>query len=198
MSAEKFQHKHLVRVYQYGLYQRQKRLLTKSTITNVSGILTFFRPREMLKILPLQFAIDFKAVQRYERSYFSGGKLRPNSLRTHTYFRLLCHNKSRKYVCVRRLPAKRPMIFQPFWTTSIHRVDPYRDEFSTERFVGRYRNISTRTKLEELPRNLCPLINERRLLLTIKSYKSTRQIIKSKHPSELAVKDDLSNTSVTL
>ena len=63
-------------------------------------------------------------------------------------------------------PAKRPMIFQPFWTTSNHRVDPYGDEFSTERFVGRYRGISTRTKLEVLPRNLCPLINERRLLLT--------------------------------
>ena len=63
-------------------------------------------------------------------------------------------------------PAKRPMNFQPFWTTSNHRVDPYRDEFSTERFVGRYGGISTRTKLEVMPRNLCPLINERRLLLT--------------------------------
>ena len=87
----------------------------------------------------LQFAIDFKAAQGYEKSYFSG-KLQST--------------------------AKRPMIFQPFWTTSNHRVDPYRNEFSTERLVGRYRGISTRTKLEVLPRNLCPLINERRLLLT--------------------------------
>ena len=58
--------------------------------------------------------------------------------------------------------------FQPFGTTSIHRVDPYRDEISSERFVGRY-IISTRTQLEVLPRNLCPLINDRRLLLVLVS-----------------------------
>ena len=174
VSAKKFQCKHLVRVYQDGLFIRTtKALATKSTITNVSGTLTFFRPREMLKMLPLQFTIDFKAVQRYERSYFSG-KLSSTAGQTADDFSTVLDN------------------------FSIHRVDPYRDEFSTERFVGRYRSISTRTKLEVLPRNLCPLINERRLLLTIKSYKSTRQTIKSKHPSELAVKDDLSNTSVTL
>ena len=105
----------------------------------------------MLKKSPLQFAIDFKAVQRYERSYFSG-KLQSA-----------------------KPPPKRPMIFQPFWTTSIHRVDLYRDELSTECFVGRYRGISTRTKLEVLPRNLCPLINERRLLLTNRDLKHRRR-----------------------
>ena len=150
-----------------------KALATKSTITNVSGTLTFFRPREMLKKSPLAYSSPSISKQ----------------------------SKDTKGVISRENcslpPAKRPMIFQPFWTTSNHRVDPYRDEFSTERFVGRYRGISTRTKLEVLPRNLCPLINERRLLLT-NPASSTRQTIKSKHPSELAVKDDLSNTSVTL
>ena len=112
-----------------------KALATKSTITNVSGTLTFFRPREMLKKSSLAYSSPSISKQ----------------------------SKDTRENCSLP-PAKLPMIFQPFWTTSNHRVDPNRDEFSTERLVGRYRGISTRTKLEVLPRNVCPLINERRLL----------------------------------
>ena len=58
-------------------------------------------------------------------------------------------------------PAKRPLIFNR--SEPVLSIVSTRTETNfpgTERFVGRYRGISTRTQLEVLPRNLCPLINE--------------------------------------
>ena len=67
------------------------------------------------------------------------------------------------------LPAKRPLIFnrsEPLLSTVSTRT---KTNFPMNVFFGRYRGISTRTQLEVLPRNLCPLINESRLLLVLVS-----------------------------